>query len=190
MADTRPELRPNPDDVPTAPPDTARMPYQRPFPPEAKEEIVINGAVPGAEDERLWVPLGEDIHFRPLFFGTVTGDWANLLRVRKSGILSRHRHILPVHAWVVKGRWEYLEHGWTAEEGTYVFEAPGETHTLVVPEDVSEMITFFHTQSAIVYVDPYGRATGYEDVFTRIELARKHYKTVGLGSDYVDQFIR
>jgi quercetin dioxygenase-like cupin family protein len=62
----------------------------------------------------------------------------NLLKMRKSGVLSRHRHPQAVHGLVLKGRWHYLEHDWVAEEGSYVFEPPGETHTLVVPDDVDE----------------------------------------------------
>ena len=53
------------------------------------------------------------------------GYWMNLLRVRKSGVLSRHRHPQPVHGYVIKGRWRYLEHDWVAQEGGYVYEAPG-----------------------------------------------------------------
>ncbi len=52
------------------------------------------------------------------------------------GILSRHRHDGPVHAYVIKGRWYYLEHDWTAIEGSYAHEIPGEVHTLYVPDDV------------------------------------------------------
>ncbi|MGB0252355.1 MAG: cupin domain-containing protein [Paracoccaceae bacterium] len=48
-----------------------------------------------------------------------------------------------MHGWVIKGKWHYLEHDWVATEGSYVFEPPGETHTLVVPEGVDEMIIFF-----------------------------------------------
>jgi hypothetical protein len=40
------------------------------------------------------------------------------------------------------------------------------------------------------YVDPWGEHQGYEDVFTKIENCRAHYEEVGLGGDYVDQFIR
>jgi 2,4'-dihydroxyacetophenone dioxygenase len=32
------------------------------------------------------------------------GHFVNLLRVRKTGILSRHRHAGPVHAMTLKGR--------------------------------------------------------------------------------------
>ena len=114
----------------------------------------------------------------------------NLLRVRKSGVLSRHRHPLPVHGFVLKGRWHYLEHDWEAREGSYVFEPPGETHTLVVPDDVDEMITYFQVNGVMVYVDPWGKVQGYEDVFTKIEMCRTHFEAVGLGADYVERFIR
>ncbi len=164
------------------------VPYQLPFPPDALAEIVVPKAVP--EDERIWVPQAENVHFRPLCLNRSQGYWVNLLRVRKAGVLSRHRHPLAIHGFVLKGRWHYLEHDWTAEEGGYVFEPPGETHTLVVPDDVEEMITFFQVNGVMYYVDPYGKPLGYEDVFTKIELCRKHYTDVGLGEDYVEQFIR
>jgi hypothetical protein len=59
-----------------------------------------------------------------------------------------------------------------------------------VPEDVTEMITWFHVTGGYTYVDPQGTAVGYEDVFTKIEAARRHYEAIGLGADYVKQFIR
>ena len=168
--------------------DTSRMPYQLPFPKDALEEIVVPNAVP--EDERIWVPQAENVWFRPLCLNRSQGYWMNLLRVRKAGVLSRHRHPQAVHGFVIKGRWRYLEHDWVAEEGGYVYEPPGETHTLVVDEDVEEMITMFQVNGVMYYVDPWGEAQGYEDVFTKIDNCRAHYEEVGLGGDYVDQFIR
>lgn len=168
--------------------DTSRMPYQMPFPKDALEEIVVPNAVP--EDERIWVPQAENVWFRPLCLNRSQGYWMNLLRVRKAGVLSRHRHPQAVHGFVIKGRWRYLEHDWTAEEGGYVYEPPGETHTLVVDEGVEEMITMFQVNGVMYYVDPWGEHQGYEDVFTKIENCRAHYEEVGLGGDYVDQFIR
>jgi 2,4'-dihydroxyacetophenone dioxygenase len=41
-----------------------------------------------------------------------------------------------------------------------------------------------------VYVDEAGKVTGYEDVFTKIEMCRKHYVEVGLGKEFVDQYVR
>ena len=77
-----------------------------------------------------------------------------------------------------------------ASEGAYVYEAPGETHTLVVEADVAEMITMFQVNGAMIYVDPDGQVQGYEDVFSKIDACRAHYGTVGLGEGFVDQFIR
>jgi quercetin dioxygenase-like cupin family protein len=87
------------------------------------------------DDERVWVPQAPDVWFRPLLLNTVNGGWCNLLRVRRSGILSRHRHPMLVIGYVIKGRWRYLEHEWVAEEGCFVYEPPGETHTLVVQQN-------------------------------------------------------
>ena len=152
-----------------------------------RPEIAI-AALP--DDERVWVPQAQDVCFRPLLFNTVTGGWCNLLRVRRSGILSRHRHPMAVVGYVVKGRWRYLEHDWVAEEGSFVYEPPGEIHTLTVPDDCPEMITFFNIGGAMIYVDDAGRQTGYEDVFTKIDLCRAHYAAVGLGEQYVERFVR
>ena len=156
-------------------------------PPDAAREIVAL-AVP--EDDRIWVPQAPRVWFRPLMFNTVNGGWANLLKVTKSGVLSRHRHPAPVHGYVIKGSWRYLEHDWVASAGDYAFEPAGETHTLVVPDDVQEMATLFHVTGTYTYVDPYGAALGYEDVFTKLENASRHYEAIGLGRDYVRRFVR
>ena len=86
-------------------------------------------------------------------------------------MLSRHIHPSWVTGYVIKGAWRYLEHDWVASEGSFVYEPPGEIHTLVVDELVGadEMITFFNIHGAMVYVDDAGAVTGYEDVFTKID---------------------
>ena len=152
-----------------------------------RPEIAVR-ALP--DDERVWVPQAPDVWFRPLLFNTVSGGWCNLLRVRRAGVLSRHRHPMRVVGYVIRGRWKYLEHDWTAEEGSFVYEPPGEVHTLTVPEDCAEMITFFDIEGAMIYVDADGRQVGYEDVHTKIAMCRAHYREAGLGADYVDRFVR
>ena len=57
--------------------------------PGIQPEIAVQ-AIP--DDERIWVPQAPDVWFRPLLLNTVTGSWCNLLRVRKSGVLSRLIH--------------------------------------------------------------------------------------------------
>ena len=49
---------------------------------------------------------------------------------------------------------------------------------------------FGQVNGVMLYMDPYGKQVGYEDVFTKIDMCKKHYEAVGLGADYVDQFIR
>ncbi len=148
---------------------------------------LVTTAIPG--DERVWVPQAPNVWFRPLLLNRVQGEWVNLLRVRRSGVLSRHRHPAPVHGYVIRGSWRYLEHPWRAQAGMYVFEPPGEVHTLVCDDD-DEMITLFHVCGALIYCDESGKTVGFDDVHTKIEMCRAHYAAVGLGADYVTQFIR
>lgn len=170
--------------------DPSRVPFQGRQPYGMVDDLVVPGALDLDADERLWVPQAENVTFRPLVLSVSEGYFVNLLRVRKTGVLSRHRHSGPVHSFTLRGRWHYLEHDWQAEEGGYAFEPPGETHTLVVPDDVAEMITLFHVTGAYIYVEPDGRAVAVEDVFTKLENARRHYEAVGLGAGYADRFVR
>ena len=165
-----------------------RMAYQKPQPRYMRPDMVVPDGM-GRDDPRVWVPLSEHVSVRPLQFNVSAGQYTHILRVTKAGMIARHRHSGGVHAWVFKGRWHYLEHDWMAEEGSYIFEPPGETHTLVVPEGCNEMVTLFQVTGSLIYVDPQGVATGYDDVFTRMEKARGHYAAVGLGQDYVERFI-
>jgi 2,4'-dihydroxyacetophenone dioxygenase len=121
-------------------------------------------------------------------------DYVNLLKFKGGGVLGRHRHSSPVHALTLKGGWGYKEHDWHADPGTYVFEPPGETHTLIVDEDCEddEMITLFHVTGSLLYVseEDEEQVIGFDDVFTKLEKAKRWYKECGLGEDYVDQFVR
>jgi quercetin dioxygenase-like cupin family protein len=158
------------------------------MPPAGIQHEIVADAIPS--DERVWVPQAENVWFRPLLLNTVSGGWCNLLRVRRAGVLSRHRHPMLVVGYVIKGRWFYREHDWVANEGDFVYEPPGEIHTLEVPADCPEMITFFNISGAMIYLDAAGRQVGYEDVFTKIDMCRAHYEKAGLGRDFVERFVR
>lgn len=170
--------------------DTRKIPYRKPQPVGMLADIFVGGALDLDGDERDWVPQSADVSFRPIVLSVSQGWYVNILRVRASGVLSRHRHSGPVHALTLRGRWHYLEHDWVASAGDYAFEPPGETHTLVVPDDVAEMATLFHVTGGYTYVDPDGIALGYEDVFTKLENVRRHYDRIGPGADYADRFVR
>lgn len=156
--------------------------------PLAMSELFI--AQSESEDERLWIPVSPITAFRPLFLSVSQGYWIALTRVRGHGIISRHRHPGLVHGLTLKGRWRYLEHDWVSQPGSYIFEPPGDVHTLVVEEGHGEMLTMFQIHGAMVYLDDNNAVTSVDDVFTRIDQCRAHFASVGLGADYVDQFVR
>jgi hypothetical protein len=72
-----------------APIDERWIPYRHPMPRESPPELVVPDAIP--TDERVWVPVDGDVWFRPLCLSVSRGYWVNLLRVRRAGVLSRHR---------------------------------------------------------------------------------------------------
>jgi len=157
------------------------------LPPDAVPEIVLDADF---DDERLWVPRGNDVWSMPLMFSVTQGSWVNITRARGEGVISRHRHSAPVTGYTLDGAWGYLEHEWTARKGTFIFEPPGETHTLMVRPEAGHMTVLFHNFGPLISVDEDGNTTGFVDVFTRIEVCRSHYEQVGLGADYVDRLIR
>lgn len=161
--------------------------FDPPLTPELgmRPELVVNPV----DDERMWVELEPNVWFRPLFFDMNSGGHGEVLRVKRGGVLSRHKHSTPVHGYVLKGEWRYLEHSWKAKEGGYVMEPPGEIHTLTVDSD-DEMQTVFFIQGPTLYLDDNDKVTLIEDNFHLIEIAQKHYERVGLGKDFVHQFIR
>ena len=155
--------------------DQRKIAYQKPQPIGMVPDVFIGSALELDGDEREWVPQSPTVAFRPLVLNVSQGYY---------------RHSGPVHAFTLRGSWRYLEHDWVASPGDYAFEPPGETHTLVVPDDVKEMATLFHVTGGYTYVDPYGEALGYEDVFTKLEHAIQHYEAVGLGKDHVKRIVR
>ena len=114
-------------------PDTVEKRYSPLVPQDMLDEIFWkDGREP--EDERLWVPNGPGRWSRPLCLNVSQGYWVHLTKVTEAGVISRHRHPAPVHGFVLEGRWRYLERDWVATAGSYLFEPPGDVHTLVVDD--------------------------------------------------------
>jgi 2,4'-dihydroxyacetophenone dioxygenase len=145
--------------------------------------------IPTGADDRYWMQLTEDVRQRPLLFDCTNGAWTNLLSIRPGGRLQCHYHTGPVHAFTLKGSWRYLEHDWVAGEGTFVYEPPGEIHTLEA-DPKAGMTTFFVTRGALIYTDAQGQQIGFEDVFTRLARFRRHVAENGLDPKVIDGMIR
>lgn len=140
--------------------------------------------------ERIWVPQAPGVSFSPLLLNVTHGYYVNLLRVQRAGILSRHRHTGPVHAFTLRGEWYYREHDWRAKAGDYVYEPPGETHTLIVPDECAEMITLFRVSGGYNYLDEQDRIIGVEDVFTKLAAARAHLQKIGASPPTLETLLR
>ena len=99
------------------------------------------------------------------------------------------RYYVPF-AYTISGKWGYLEHGWTARAGDFVYETPGEGHTLVAYDYDEPMRVFFIVKGPLIWLDQDGNAAGYFDVHDYIKLCREHFERVGIGADYVDTLFR
>ena len=142
-------------------------------------------------DERLWVrpPHEPGVMWRPLMIDRASGSRVELLRVKRGGRLTKHLHPGAVHGFTIEGTWRYLEHDYVATPGVYLFEPPGDKHTLVCG-DCGEMKALFFLNGPLIYVDADDRIIGHDDNMTILEKARSHYEAVGLGADYAMQFVR
>jgi 2,4'-dihydroxyacetophenone dioxygenase len=144
--------------------------------------------------EENWVPYVPGVHFIPLWFGTRSlPGFSNILRVQPGKQLNPHFHPGNVFGWILEGTWHYLEHDWVAKKGTFLWEPPGEAHTLVVPADAPEpMQTYFVSLGGLVYLDSIesGKPVAYDDGFTLLELSRKYYTSIGRNPDDLSALCR
>jgi quercetin dioxygenase-like cupin family protein len=130
-----------------------------------------------------WVPQGSDnVWFKPIRINLEKGSWVNLLKVAKSGVVNRHRHLAEVEGWVLQGRWHYVEHDWQAAPGAYVYEPPGDVHTLVADvEDESEpMLTLFSIHGPIEYMDADGNLAYVETAETKLKRYTDYCREAGI----------
>lgn len=158
------------------------------FKPDAKPEVYIPNAP--TEDERLYVPFTETVSSRPLWISPTQNRWCDILMAKKAGLVNRHYHPHQVFAYTISGKWGYLEHEWTATAGDFVYETPGEGHTLVAYEHQDPMKVFFIVEGPLIWLDDKGESVGHFDVHDYIALCRAHYEKVGIGAAFVDTLFR
>jgi 2,4'-dihydroxyacetophenone dioxygenase len=158
------------------------------FQPDALPEVYTANAP--SDDERLYVPFTETVFSRPLWISPGRNKWCDILMAKSAGLVNRHYHPNEVFAYTVSGKWGYLEHAWTATAGDFIYESPGEAHTLVAYAHKDPMKVFFVVSGPVIWLDEYGQSTGYFDVHNYIALCREHYTKVGLGADYLNKLFR
>ncbi len=143
-----------------------------------------------ADDDRWYVPLTDTVSTRPLLIVPSQNRWCDVLMAKGAGLVNRHYHPHAVFAFTLSGKWSYLEHDWIATAGDFVYEAPGEAHTLVAHESGEPMRVHFNVTGPLIWLDEQGQAAGTFDVFDYIKLCKDHYEKVGLGAAAIDRLIR
>jgi 2,4'-dihydroxyacetophenone dioxygenase len=163
-------------------------PVPKVFQPDALPEVYMKGAA--TDDERYYVPFTETVSSRPLWISPSQNKWCDILMAKGAGLVNRHYHPHEVFAYTISGKWGYLEHDWIATAGDFVYETPGESHTLVAHEHPDPMRVFFIVKGPLVWLDEKGESAGHFDVHQYIALCRDHYERVGLGRGLVDKLFR
>jgi 2,4'-dihydroxyacetophenone dioxygenase len=164
------------------------QPLEHVFKPGAQPETYMADIANG--DERLFVPFNDTVFSKPVWISPTRNMWADVLMAKKAALVSRHYHPLPVWAYTISGKWGYLEHSWTATAGDFIFETPGESHTLVAYDHPDPMKVFFVVSGPLMWLDDAGNTVGHYDVFDYMAAARAHYEKVGIGAAYLDTLIR
>jgi len=163
-------------------------PIDKVFQTDAKPEVYVQDAP--TDDQRYYVPLTETVSTRPLWISPAQNRWCDVLMAKEAGLVNRHYHPHEVFAYTISGEWSYLEHDWVATAGDFVYETPGEAHTLVAHDHPEPMKVHFNVRGPLIWLDEQGEPDGVFDVFNYIDICREHYDAVGLGADYVNGLFR
>jgi 2,4'-dihydroxyacetophenone dioxygenase len=140
------------------------------FRPGAVPEQYIHDAA--TYDERWYAPLSPTVGTRPLFISPTQNRWCDILYASAAGLVNRHYHPQQVFAYTISGKWGYLEHDWVATKGDFVYEAPGEAHTLVAYESDEPMMVTFNVTGPLIWLDENGEPSGTFDAFDYIKLCK------------------
>src|SRR5919202_1445590 len=164
----------------------------RPIPnsvkPDALPEVYLSDVA--TDDDRYYVPFTDTVGSRPLWINVKDNSWSDILRAKEAGLVNRHYHPHEVFAYTISGKWGYLERPWTATAGDFVYETPGEAHTLVAYESDEPMKVHFKVRGPLIWLDEAGDAVDFFDVHNYIEICKDHYEKVGIGADYIDSLLR
>jgi 2,4'-dihydroxyacetophenone dioxygenase len=159
------------------------------FKPDSLPETYIQNAP--TDDEKYYVPFSDTVSSRPLWISPATNRWCDILMAKGAGLVNRHYHPHEVFAYTISGKWGYLEHDWVATAGDFIYETPGEGHTLVAYEHKDPMKVFFTVTGPLIWLDEDGNSCGHFDVHDYIALCNAHYEKMGLGgADYIKTLYR
>ena len=92
------------------------------------------------------------------------GLWVIQNRFTPGYKVQTHKHTGPVYAFTTSGAWRYLESDLVNTAGSYLYEPAGSVHTLVVPENNTEITdVFFAIYGANLNLDANGNVESITD---------------------------
>ncbi|WP_245850813.1 cupin domain-containing protein [Paenibacillus herberti] len=73
-----------------------------------------------------------------------------LFKIKSNQVLGKHRHTGgAVIGYNIQGTWRYEGRNWVATPGTFVFEPPGDIHTLITED---EEVLNLHTDESVGFL--------------------------------------
>ncbi|MFK7752463.1 MAG: 2,4'-dihydroxyacetophenone dioxygenase family protein [Sedimentitalea sp.] len=163
-------------------------PITKVFQPDASPEVYLPNIAD--DDMRYYVPFTETVFSKPLWISPSKNQWCDVLMATGAGLVNRHYHPHEVFAYTISGKWGYLEHDWIATAGDFVYETPGEGHTLVAYEHEDPMRVHFKVTGPLIWLDENGEPDGYFDVHQYIAMCKAHYEKSGIGAAYIESLFR
>lgn len=132
-------------------------------------------------DDLPWIPYDDETcQFKPLRFDLTTGNWTYLFKIKGSTVIGRHRHTGGnVIGFNLQGHWRYKDRDWVAKPGSFIFEPPGDIHTLIT-EGEEDVITLFILGGTLQFFDDDNNILGQDDVFTIYKRYRDYCSKQGI----------
>lgn len=130
-----------------------------------------------------WVPFDggkeANCYFKPLRFDLATGTWIYLFKIKSNQVLARHRHTGgSVVGYNIQGQWRYEGRNWIAKPGSFIFEPPGDIHTLITEDE--EVITLFILGGCLQYFDEDNQIIGQDDIYTVMKKYKDYCNEMGV----------
>lgn len=139
------------------------------------------------EDLSQWVRRPAGHYYCPLMFDVSAGITVNILHYPVPGVIGRHVHDGPVFSYTLEGSWYYPEHDWVAQKGSFIWEPPGEHHTLTVKES---MTALYIMHGGLTSLDQNDKPIAVDNCLTLLGYCAEWYRDNGFGDEHIKQFIR
>src|SRR5215212_2279560 len=138
-------------------------------------------AVMRSESDCPMVKAGEGVKLQLLKVDIEVGLWVIRNLFEPGARVQTHKHTGQVFAFTQSGCWKYDEYPELMTAGTYLFEPAGSIHTLIVPEDNTEVTdVWFAIYGANLNLDADGNVESVSDAETILRSYRSRCRKMGI----------